>query len=411
LLSSALLRGSRLSATIAGEIPGSKGSAGTNLDEKVKFESDMGLDAAAYRRLVEAAPDAVIVADHEGTIVLVNEQAESLFDYSREELIGEAVELLIPERLREGHVGRRDGFAANPHVRPMGAGLELFGRGRSGREFPVEISISPVHTGTRHLVAAAIRDITDRRRMERELRRANIELGRSNEELEQFAYVASHDLQEPLRKIQAFGDLLRLEHAPALVEEAREYIEIMQGAAARMQKLINDLLAFSRVSSQASPFVAVDLSQTVAEVVSDLEPTIEESGARVECERLPSLQADPVQMRALFQNLLSNAVKYRRDGVVPHVRIYARNDGKDHCQIVVEDNGIGFETKHAEKIFRVFQRLHGRNKFAGTGIGLAICQRIVNRHRGTISARGVPGEGAVFTVTLPERQAFEETSQ
>lgn len=266
------------------------------------------------------------------------------------------------------------------------------------------------HGGDAAFDAAAIRDITDRKRMEHDLRCANAELVRSNEELEQFAYVASHDLQEPLRKIQAFGDLLRLEHAPALVDEAQGYIEIMRSAAARMQNLINDLLAYSRVSTQAKSFAAVDLGQVVAEVISDLEPSTEESGARIECENLPSLEADPLQMRALFQNLVGNAVKYRREGVVPRVRIYARDGGGDTREIVVEDNGIGFASKHAERIFGVFQRLHGRDKYAGTGIGLAICQRIVDRHRGTISARGEPGEGAVFTVTLPERQALDKDS-
>jgi len=241
------------------------------------------------------------------------------------------------------------------------------------------------------------------------LLRQAAELSRSNAELEQFASVASHDLQEPLRKVQTFGaQLMAMEH-DRLSEEGQDFLRRMSDAAGRMRSLIDDLLMFSRVSTKGRPFVAVDLAEIVALVLADLEVSIAESGARVSIGELPTIEADPVQMRQLLQNLLGNALKFSREGVVPELDVCA--EVGDHLvELTVKDNGIGFDEQYATRIFRAFERLHGAREYPGTGIGLALCRKIVERHNGTITAEGELGHGAVFTVKLPLEQPAESAT-
>ena len=241
-------------------------------------------------------------------------------------------------------------------------------------------------------------------------------LTHSNTELENFAHVASHDLQEPLRKILTFGERLQSKYGEVLTDQGCDYLERMQKAAQRMQTLIHDLLTLSRITTQAQPFVAVDLAQIVQEVLSDLEVCLEQSQGQVEVGELPTLNSDALQMRQLMQNLIGNALKFHRKGEPPKVRIYSEQLKGDnqpalgdvakptHCQICVEDNGIGFDTQYLERIFQAFHRLHGRNDYEGTGMGLAICRKIVERHNGSISAHSTLGQGSTFIVTLPLQQ-------
>jgi len=266
-------------------------------------------------------------------------------------------------------------------------------------------------------VLGSMMDITVRKQAEEKLAVYAAKLERSNRELQDFASIASHDLQEPLRKIQAFGDRLRAKWAEALGDEGGDYLRRMQSAAGRMQTLINDLLMFSRVESKAQPFVEVDLAEVAREVIADLEVQIERAGAAVEVGRLPVIEADPLQMRQLLQNLIGNSLKYRRPGTGPLVKVYGvAPDGGGRgrecgtaspgqsCQLLVEDNGIGFDEKYLDRVFTVFQRLHGRTEYEGTGIGLAVCRKIAERHGGGITARSAPQEGATFVVTLPVKQ-------
>jgi signal transduction histidine kinase len=243
-------------------------------------------------------------------------------------------------------------------------------------------------------------------------------LERSNSELQDFASVASHDLQEPLRKVQAFSDRLKTKYASVLDEQGRDYLERVQNAAGRMQTLINDLLTYSRVATKAKPFVPTNVQSITREVISDLEARIEQVNGKVEVGELPTLDADPLQVRQLMQNLIGNSLKYRKPDVPPIVRVSSRTLREDpaagaqkpspqFCQILVEDNGIGFEEIYAERIFTIFQRLHGRSEYEGTGVGLAVCRKIVERHGGTITARSKPGEGSTFLVNLPVRQLQE----
>jgi signal transduction histidine kinase len=232
------------------------------------------------------------------------------------------------------------------------------------------------------------------------LERRAEELARSNSELEQFASIASHDLKEPLRKVQTFTEQLVSKERDNLSEEGQSYLERTRAAGQRMQALIDDLLRFSRVATQGRPFEQVDLAAVAEHAVFDLEAVIAESGGSVEVGELPTVTADPLQMRQLIQNLISNGLKFHREGVPPKVRIHGGTRGR-FAEFEVSDNGIGFEPRYNARIFRVFERLHGRGTYPGTGIGLALCRKIVDRHGGTITAESTPGEGSTFTVTLP----------
>jgi len=258
-------------------------------------------------------------------------------------------------------------------------------------------------------------EIAERNRAEEELVRINESLERKNQELQEFLFIASHDLQEPLRKIRAFSDRLMAKHSGSLDEKGTDYLRRMSSSADRMQRLISGLLEFSRVTADETGFEQVDLNELIRDVLSDFEVVIEESGATVEVSDLPVIEADPRQMRQLFQNLIGNALKYRKEGIEPVVTISGvLEDGGENgksvaekiCRIVVKDNGIGFDEKYLDRIFRVFQRLHNRNDYEGTGIGLSLCRKIVERHGGELTARSSPGGGSSFIVTLPVRQSL-----
>jgi light-regulated signal transduction histidine kinase (bacteriophytochrome) len=237
------------------------------------------------------------------------------------------------------------------------------------------------------------------------LQEAQVRLERSNRELQDFTSVASHDLQEPLRKVQAFGDRLMTGYQAQLDEQGRDYLARMLNATQRMQSLIRDLLSFARVASKAEPFSPVDMAQVTRDVLADLEVRIAETNAQVEVGELPTIDADAVQMRQLLQNLIGNALKFHQPGNLPRVRVLADTNAAaptpGFVRLVVEDNGIGFEEKYLDRIFTVFQRLHSRAEYPGTGVGLAICRKIVERHGGEITARSALGQGTSFVITLP----------
>jgi PAS domain S-box-containing protein len=362
------------------------------------------------RVLLESMPVAITVADPDGRITFRNAQAEAMEEggvaYHHEThlvlepdafpiaraLRGERVEGLVLDLVTD-YGGRRAVLAsAFPVLDPSGALL---------------------------MAVSAVVDVTDQKRAEEraaQLRRHALELERSNRELQAFAYVASHDLQEPLRKISAFSDLVRADYGDRLDREGLHYVERIQDAALRMSDLIKDLLAFSRVSTHAKPFADVPLAQVVDDVTQDLWSRLQETGGTVEAGALPIVRADMVQMRQLFQNLIGNALKFHRDGVPPRVQVQAERtritgadgiDGLDGWRISVQDNGIGFDEKYAARIFAPFQRLHNRGQYEGTGIGLAICRRIAERHGGRIAATSTPGKGSTFTVELPLRPPTE----
>jgi len=290
----------------------------------------------------------------------------------------------------------------------MGERREVYGRRRNGEEFPAEVSISKGAVGGRVVYNAVVRDVTERKRYEAELRARSEELSRSNRELEQFAYVASHDLQEPLRMVASYTQLLARRYEGKLDANADRYIHFAVDGAQRMQALINDLLALSRVGTLGKPFQPTDLNVVLGRVLQWLQPALAESGGAVTHDPLPTVLGDQGQLEQLFQNLVANALKFRRSDVAPHVHVAAAHrhgpEGNEWA-IGVRDNGIGFEMQFAEQIFVVFQRLHTRTEYPGTGVGLAICRKIVERHGGRIWAESQPGEGTTFHLTFPDRPA------
>ncbi len=286
---------------------------------------------------------------------------------------------------------------------------------RDGRITWVSTSKEPLRDPDGNIIGTfgISRDITELKAATEKLQLYAARLEASNRDLQDFAYVASHDLQEPLRKIQAFGDRLRAKCGDALGETGRDYLARMSDAAARMQNLINDLLSFSRVTTKAQPFAPVDLDKVLREVLSDLEVRIEQTGARVETELLGTIDADALQMRQLLQNLIGNALKFHKPDQPPVIRVTGQRlngEWPPRLQITVADNGIGFDPKYADRIFGIFQRLHGRGQYEGSGVGLAICKKIVERHGGVITTQSQPGEGATFVVSLPIEHSKEEPS-
>jgi len=352
-----------------------------------------------FRLVVEAAPNAMIMVDARGKIQFANLHAREMFGYRPEELIGKSVELLIPERFRSKHPGFRQGYLADSRARAMGVGRDLFGVRKDGREIPIEIGLNPVQTQGGLFTLAAIIDITERKKIEAEMKRSFDELERSNMELEQFAYVASHDLQEPLRMVSSYVQLLARRYQGKLDSDADEFIAFAVEGANRMKVLINDLLAFSRVGTRGKELAPVMLEEIFEHAVHNLQLTIEESGATVTHDQLPQVMADDGQMLQLIQNLVGNALKFHSEEP-PKVHVGARRE-KDRWLLFVRDNGIGIDSQFWERIFVIFQRLHNREEYQGTGIGLAIARKIVERHGGQIWVESKPDQGSTFYFTLP----------
>jgi PAS domain S-box-containing protein len=378
-----------------------KVSALSESTEEWMVHGEAEVARATFQGLVETAPDGILVANREGCIVFVNRRLEAMFGYGREELLGQPIEILMPQRFRTAHTGHRARYHSEPRTRPMGAGLELFAQRKDGSEFPVEISLSPTRTEQSFLVTSIIRDITERKQTQDELARQARELARSNAELEQFAYVASHDLQEPLRMVSSYTQLLAKRYQGQLGPDADRFIAYAVDGVTRMQQLINDLLAYSRVRTKGKEFEPTDCQTALDGVLANLQAAISESGAVITQDALPVVMADGWQVMQLFQNLIGNAIKFHGEAP-PRVHISAERQGSDWI-LSVRDNGIGIESEYVDRIFLIFQRLHSRCAYSGTGIGLAICKRIVERHGGRIWVESQPGRGSTFFFTFPER--------
>lgn len=377
-----------------------------------------------FRSLLEAAPDSMVICRENGEIILVNSRTELLFGYPRQDLLSQHIRLLVPawsnELLPPAEFDLDDSL-----LKIAGGSRELKGVRYDGIVFPIEITLSPLEVDEGLLITSAIRDITGRRRAEEQRTRAEEkvrqlnshleelnahleervverteELLRSNEELAQFAYVASHDLQEPLRTVSVYTQLLAKRYADVLQGEAQHFMDYIMENAQRMEHLIHDLLDFSRVDGRgADHFTLISCDAALDEAISNLKARIEETGAVINRDRLPCVHGDPIQLTRLFQNLTINSIKYSKAGEPPRIYVSGRRS-EDEWIISIKDNGIGIEPQYAEKVFGIFKRLHGREN-PGTGMGLAICKKIVTRHGGRIWVESELNAGATFYFTLP----------
>ncbi|HEY3145989.1 MAG TPA: PAS domain S-box protein, partial [Dongiaceae bacterium] len=377
-------------------------------DITVRAEAERHLRAseARFRDLLESAPDAVLITDAHGTIQLVNAQTELLFGYPREELVGQKIEMLVPERYRGKHIGHREGYVGEARTRPMGAGLELYGLRKDGSQFPVSIGLSPTRTDRGLTVFCDVRDITDQRAIEteiqnlnRRLEQDNTELVAVNKELEAFSYSVSHDLRAPLRAIDGFSQALIEDAGPLLNGEHRSHLDRVRQAAQRMGVLIDDLIKLARVSRADMKIDEVDVTATARQIVIGLQDS--EPARQAEFVIAPNLKAkgDPRLLQVALENLLSNSWKFTAPRSLARIEVGKVNmDGQ--TTYFVRDNGVGFDMSYASKMFGAFQRFHDAREFAGTGIGLATVQRIIHKHGGRIWGRSQPGDGATFFFTL-----------
>ena len=365
-----------------------------------------------FRSLLEAAPDAMVMCRDDGEIVMVNSQTEALFECGRDKLISRNIRTLVPDwgfRLRHGW---NDDFGS-PRIQPAERGKEFQAFRNGGAPFPVEITFSPLHTQEGVVITSAIRDISDRKRAEEQIRQFNTNLEervrerteallRSNEELQQFAYVASHDLQEPLRTVSVFAQLLAKRYEGQLDGDADQFIRFIVDGAERMEHLIHDILDYSRVDARAADlFTRTSCDSAMDDAISNLHSVIEQTGAIIDREPLPSVIGDPVQLTRLFQNLLGNAIRYRSEAS-PRIRVSAVANTVEWL-FSVKDNGIGIEPQYADKVFGIFRCLQPRDKSSGSGMGLAICRKIVSRHDGRIWVEPSEGPGATIRFTLPKK--------
>lgn len=388
----------------AGKIVGASAIT-RDISEQKRIQEQLQISEEHNRLVIETAYDAFIGMDSKGLITDWNEQAKIIFGWSKAEALGKSLaETIIPERFREAHRIGLARFLITGVGPVLNKRIEMVGVRKNEKEFPCELTIWPVKTKDSYYFNSFVHDITERKKAEEELLQKTAELAKITAEREQaelFAFAASHDLQEPLAKIIAFGDLLKIQAQEKLNDKNKDYIYRMQSAATRMSQLIEALLKFSRVTTKTESFEQVNLEKVIKEVLSDLEFKISESKAKIEMKNLPVIQGDWLQLYEVFQNLITNSIKFRKKDTLHEIKISSKPAGNGYIEVSVQDNGIGFEQKYADRLFKPFERLHSRHEYEGSGMGLAICQKIMLRHGGSIRAQGQLGAGATFLLRLP----------
>lgn len=416
------------------------GGVSTDITERKRIEESLRENEERFRSVAESANDAIVLANAVGNIIFWNRTAERMFGYSASEVAGKPLTILMPERFRDGHRKGLERLRNTGESRLIGRRIELVGLNKTGAEFPIELSLSSWKTSDTVFYSGIIQDISvrkqaediirqsqselerrveertleleqinrhlqteveARRSVEDNLKKTASDLARSNQELEQFAYVASHDLQEPLRMVAAYTQLLAERYTEKIDEAGREFLGFAAEGAVRAQQLIDGLLQYSRVERRGQNFTGISSQSVLDQAIQNLKILIEESGTRIEAGPLPQVTGDEIQLVQVFQNLISNAIKFRKKQEAPLLQIKVEKSG-DQWLFSVRDNGIGFDPKYADRIFLIFQRLHTRREYPGTGIGLAIVQRIILRHGGKIWAQSELGKGSTFFFTLPQ---------
>lgn len=400
-------------------------SAIIDITERKRNEEALRDSEQRVRMIVEAALDAVVTMNERGLVTGWNPQAEATFGWRRDEVVGRSLaEIVIPEEHREAHRKGLERFLKTGEGPVLNKRLELTALHKTGRIFPVELTISPLRVGDAYEFSAFVRDITDRKELEAALRRVNEELEQrvqqrtseleraidaleqSNIELKQFAYIASHDLQSPLRSISGFVQLLQSEYQGKLDEQADDWIRRTVLSIRQMQTLIRDLLVYSRVDSQSQRFKKIQLQSVFDDAVSQLDALVRETGGEVTRGKLPAVLGDRSQLVQLMQNLVGNGLKYHGEQP-PRIHVSAER-GDREWTIAVRDNGMGIEPKYQDRVFEIFRRLHDQQEYPGTGIGLAVCRRVVTGHGGRIWMESTPGRGSTFFFTFPDRRSDEQ---
>ncbi len=369
-------------------------------DVKDKLECEVQATERAKTRMTsifESAPNGMLVVDKTGKITQANSMVASIFRCTPQDLVGKSVEQLVPQELRAQHHYDRDTFQQHPSKRMMGARRDLYGVRFDDTRVPLEVGLHPVDLDDGAEIVAAVVDISERKSYEQRIQERNKALEASNRELQEFAFIASHDLREPLRKIISFSKLLQEGGYGHLNQEGQEFSGYIVNAAERMRDLLSDLLAYSRVTSKANPLKDTRLNDLLEDVLEDLQLAVEECDADIIVGELPTVAVDKVQIRQLFQNLIGNALKYHHNDRRPVINVFDQSD-ESVFRIIVKDNGIGFAQEYAEQIFEVFRRLHDMRTFPGTGMGLAICRKIVQRHGGQLYAKSVENEGTEMVI-------------
>ena len=351
------------------------------------------------RIIFDATPAPLVMVDSEGVIELINQSCCELFGYDQDALIGQHIEILIPAKFKQQHQRYRAAYNQNPERRMMAARKALYALTRDGQELPVEIGLNPVKLDSGSKVVASVVDMSESMEKLDILQKHAEELKKSNKYLEEFAYVASHDLQEPLRMVSSYTQLLANRYQDKLDQDANEFINYAVDGAKRMQALIQDLLMFSRLSTQPRQNEPVDANALYQYALANLSMLIEESGSIVSTDALPMVSGDTGQLRQLFQNIIGNAVKYREPTRTNQVHVSAQRVN-DRWQFCIKDNGIGIQSEYFERVFVIFKRLHVTSQYPGTGIGLALCQRIVETHGGELWVESEYGKGSCFYFTL-----------
>jgi two-component system sensor kinase FixL len=372
-----------------------------DITARKRAEEELREAEERMRSIVDHVIDGIITIDQRGTVESLNPAAQRLFGYSASEVIGRNVKMLMPEPYHGEHDGYLANYLRTGQAKIIGIGREVVGRRKDGSTFPMDLAVSAFHLGQRRYFTGIVRDISERKLAESELVKSAKELTRSNLDLEQFAYVASHDLQEPLRAVAGCVQVLKKRYQGQLDSRADELIAHTVDGVSRMQTLIDDLLSYSRVGTRGKTFEPCDANAALNQTLANLETAIEQSGAVVTRDDLPVVNADATQLTQLFQNLIGNAIKFRSDQP-PKIHIGVRRD-ESQWLFSVRDNGIGMAPEYFERIFIIFQRLHTRSEYPGTGIGLAICKKIVERHGGRIFVESESGQGSTFSFTIPDK--------
>ena len=399
-----------------------------DITERKRAEEALHQSEAIKAAMLESSLDAIITIDREGKVIEANPTVEQVFGYTREEMLGkEMAALIIPPSLRDQHRHGLVRYLATGEGPVLGKRIELMAMHADGKEFPVELAISPIRSRGKPMFTGYVRDITERKRAEQALYQLNAELEmrvaertaelkgvnetlektvkeltRSNSDLEQFAYVSSHDLQEPLRMVTSYVQLLDRRYKHKFDETARQYMDFAIDGAIRMKALVTDLLTYARVGGENTGFEPVNSAAIVSEAIKNLKALVKESGATISVDPLPQIYGSRTELLQLFQNLINNAIKYRRN-VPPVIHVGVSEESGQHV-FSVTDNGIGIDPKYFDRIFMIFQRLHDRSTYPGTGIGLALCKKIVERHGGKLLLTSQAGRGSTFYFSIPVRE-------